>query len=203
MTTFYLVRHGEKTREHLMVGRMPGIHLTREGRRQARAMAKHLRRAPIVRILSSPLERAIETAEPLARIRGLEIERSEAFHEIDTGDWTGLPKRRLETLRTWKHFCRYPGGALVPNGETLAHVQERVVTEILKLHATHRSEGIAIFTHEDVIRLAICYFIGAPIDVYDKITIRLGSLSIITVEPTKTILARMDELPVAPKPIRK
>lgn len=195
MTTFYLIRHGEKDADDRMIGRMPGVHLTAGGRRQARALAKHLKATPLARCLSSPLERAIETAEPLARARKLEVRAALAFHELDMGDWTGISMRKLVSLPSWKHFCRFHGGTAIPGGETLAEAQARVVSEMIRLRAEHPNDGIAIVTHEDPIRLAICYFIGAPIGVYDKITIRPGSLTILRVDAEHAIVDRLDEVP--------
>ncbi len=195
MTTFYLIRHGAKTSEDIMVGRMRGIHLTAEGRRQAVAIAEHLRGARITEIFSSPLERAIETAEPLARLKRLEIQTSPAFHEIDTGTWTGRTKRALAALPDWKRFCRFPGGTGIPGGETLAQVQSRMVSEIVRLRHAHANAGIAIVTHEDPIRLAICHFIGAPTNVYDKISVRLGSVTVLQVDTHRALLERVNELP--------
>jgi broad specificity phosphatase PhoE len=195
MTTFYLIRHGEKEAEDRMVGRMPGVHLTPNGRRQAQDLANHLKDAAIDRIFSSPLERAVETAEPLARARRLEVESCLAFHELEMGEWTGIPMKKLSRLRTWKHFCHYHGGTAIPGGETLAEAQSRVVSEMIRLRERHPNGGIAIATHEDPIRLAVCHFMGAPIDVYDKFTIRLGSVTILQLDEEKAVVDRLNEVP--------
>jgi probable phosphoglycerate mutase len=195
MTTFYLIRHGAKMSEDAMVGRMPGIHLTAEGRRQAAAIGEHLRRARITQLFSSPLERAVETAEPLARLKRLEVQSSLAFHEIDMGSWTGRPKRALTALASWKRFCRFPAGTEIPGGETLPEAQSRIVSEIVRLRHAHANTGIAIVTHEDPIRLAICHFIGAPTNVYDKISIRLGSVTVLQIDTHRVLLDRVNEVP--------
>jgi broad specificity phosphatase PhoE len=195
MTTFYLLRHGEKDVADRMVSRMPGVHLTPQGRQQARALAAHLKHAPISLCFSSPLERTIETAEPLARALKLEIQSSPAFHELDMGDWTGISMKKLATLPSWKKFCRHPAVICIPGGETLPEAQARVVSEMIRLRARFPNAGIAIATHEDPIRLAICHFIGAPIAVYEKITIRLGSVTILRLDAQSAILDRLDEVP--------
>src|SRR5436853_7897201 len=100
MTTFYLIRHGEKDTNDAMVGRMPGVHLTAKGRRQAQAIGLHLKKANITRLLSSPLERAVETAQPLADFKRLTVESALAFHEIDMGKWTGIKMRKLAALQS-------------------------------------------------------------------------------------------------------
>ena len=203
MTTFYLIRHGEKeTPDELMVGRMPGVHLSRRGRMQARKLADQLRREKISFIFSSPLERAVETAGPLARAKKLEIRRSAAFQEIDMGDWTGKTKTQLERISNWKHFRRFPGGTAIPKGETLAEAQARVVSEMIRLHARNPNDGIVITTHEDPIRLAVCYFIGAPVNVYEHFKIRLGSVTLLTLDNSRAIVGRLDEVPDGALPER-
>jgi broad specificity phosphatase PhoE len=195
MTTFYLIRHGDKTDSDTMVGRAPGVHLTAQGRLQAKRVARHLRFAAIERIFSSPLERAVETVQPLAKAKGLPIESSLAFHEIDMGAWTGVPMKRLNAIPSWRRFCRFHGGTSIPHGETLAEAQARMVSQMIRLHEEHPRKGIAIATHEDPIRLAVCFFIGAPIEVYEHLTIRLGSVTVLTLDAERAIVERMDEVP--------
>jgi broad specificity phosphatase PhoE len=98
MTTFFLIRHGNndfvgKT----LVGRTSGVHLNEEGRRQAENLARRLAGEPIRRIYSSPLERATETAAPLAKQLGLKVQISEAITEIEFGDWTNQHIADLES----------------------------------------------------------------------------------------------------------
>lgn len=196
MTKFYLIRHGDKdSPADLMVGRQPGVHLTPKGKIQARNLAQFLKRTPISRLFCSPLERAVETAEPLAAEHGLKVESSLAFHELHMGKWTGKTMRQLAAVRSWREFCRYHGGTPIPGGETLAEAQARVVSEMMRLRQRHPNGGVAIVTHEDPIRLAVCYFIGAPIDVYEQITVRLGSVTTLSIDAQHAVLERLDEVP--------
>jgi probable phosphoglycerate mutase len=183
-----------------MIGRMPGIRLTAKGRAQARALAAHLAKAPIRHIYSSPLERAQETAAPLAESKKLPVEIAAAFHEIDMGEWTGKTERQLARVKSWRRFCQFHGGTAIPGGETLVEVQARMVSEMIRLAQRFPNDGIAIATHEDPIRLAICHFIGAPIEVYTHITIRPASVTILTLDNQRAILERMDEVPPAKRP---
>lgn len=183
-----------------MIGRMPGIHLTAKGRAQARALAAHLAQASIQHIYSSPLERAQETAAPLAAVKKLPVEIALAFHEIDMGDWTGKSERQLSRAKSWRRFCQFHGGTAIPAGETLVEVQARMVSEMIRLAQRFPSDGIAIATHEDPIRLAVCHFIGAPIEVYTHITIRPASVTILTLDTHRAILERLDEVPPAKPP---
>ncbi|HWH67867.1 MAG TPA: histidine phosphatase family protein, partial [Candidatus Sulfotelmatobacter sp.] len=90
MTIFYLIRHGENDWVgKAIAGRSPGVHLNAAGRQQAEQLAKQLAAHPIQQLFSSPLERARETAEPLARRLGLEVQIAPALTEMDFGQWTG------------------------------------------------------------------------------------------------------------------
>lgn len=191
MATFHLVRHGDKQHADTMVGRMPGVHLTARGRKQATQVARYFRRTRVDLVFASPLERAIETAAPLARAKRLTVTADVAFHEVDTGAWTGLPMAKLNKMPAWKRFCSFPAAGTIPQGETLAEVQARVVSAIARLEETQRDKTIVIFTHEDPIRLAVCHFIGAPINVFERITIPLGSITTLTLEGRHATLQQL------------
>ena len=108
MTTFLLVRHGETDAVgKTIVGRMPGVHLNATGRAHARRLAQRLSRLPIRAIYSSPLERALETAEPLARARNLRIQTCEAANELNFGEWTGKTFAELDSLPEWRRCYRH------------------------------------------------------------------------------------------------
>jgi broad specificity phosphatase PhoE len=81
----------------------------------------------------------------------------------------------------------------------LPEVQSRIVSEIIRLRARRPRGTLAIFTHEDPIRLAVCHFIGAPINVYEHIMIPLGSVTVLVLEKQRTILDRLGVVPRAGK----
>src|SRR3546814_6877824 len=96
MTTIFLIRHAAHDLVgRAIVGRMPGVHLSRAGRQQAEKLAERLAQEPLAALYSSPLARARETAEPLARRLRLELQIAEDLDEIDYGEWTG---RTLDEL---------------------------------------------------------------------------------------------------------
>lgn len=195
MAQFYLIRHGDKDHSEIMAGRSPGIHLTISGRQQARRLAAHLARVPVTGILSSPRERAIETAAPLAKIKRLPIQAEAAFDEVDMGDWTGRSRASVARLPSWKRFRRSSVDAAIPGGETLAEVQCRMVSAMIRLRDRKPNARWVVATHEDLVRLAVCYFIGAPISVYESITIRTGSITLVDLDADGATLQLMDVLP--------
>lgn len=195
MARFYLIRHGDKQHDDQMIGRAPGVHLTARGRTQARRLAAHFGRISISRILSSPLERAVETVTPLAEARGLSVEAAPAFDEIDMGRWTGRKKATVERTAEWRRFTRCSVNTTIPGGESLPEAQARIASAIIRLGEEQPGANFVIGTHEDPIRLAVCYFIGAPIEAYEHITIRTGSLTLLTCNKDGVVLELLDVLP--------
>lgn len=198
MTTFYLIRHGEKdTIAEMLTGQMPGVHLTPAGKVHANRIARHLAREPIEQIFSSPLGRAMETAEPLARDKRVEIQSGVDFGEIDFGAWSGKTFRQLEGDPAWRAFNQFRSGARIPGGESIVGVQARFVGELLRLHAQFPEQGIAVVSHADPIKLAIGYFLGMPIDFFERLEISVGSISVLMLAPWGARLLRLNEVPSA------
>jgi probable phosphoglycerate mutase len=176
--TILLVRHGHTDAiGRRLVGRLPGWHLTQEGRAQAQRLVETLGAQPVARIYSSPLERAIETAEPLARARGLEIVRDEGLIEVEFGEWSGLAFDELARSPEWERFNTNRATANVPGGEGAAAVQVRIVATLERLATVHRGEAIVVVSHADVIREAILYYAGAPLAMVHRIEIAPASVS--------------------------
>ena len=89
MPLLLLIRHGENdyVKTGKMAGRIPGVHLNEKGQKQARALADALTQVPIKAIYSSPLERAMETAAPIAESHKLTILQEPALMDTDIGKW--------------------------------------------------------------------------------------------------------------------
>ncbi|PWT90600.1 MAG: phosphoglycerate mutase [Acidobacteria bacterium] len=180
MTEIYLIRHGNvDVHGRILAGRTPGIHLNETGRHQAVRIADALSHIAFNAIYSSPMERTQETAQPLASRFNLKIEISNGFHEIDCGDWTGKSFDELSQLQDWKKFNQYRTGLRIPGGERLIDVQGRVSNEVERLISLHSNQTIAVFSHGDPIRAAICYYAGIPLDLLDHIEVSPGSWSVI------------------------
>ncbi|MEW6716927.1 MAG: MSMEG_4193 family putative phosphomutase [Chloroflexota bacterium] len=182
MPTIVLIRHGENdllVKGHL-AGRMPGIGLNEKGRRQARDIAEALSKAPVKAVYSSPLERAMETAEPIAQALGLSVIPRSGLIEIDFGDWQNRSLKQLHRLKLWKVVVRSPSLARFPGGETFAQAQSRIVDEIENLNASHNPKDTFVcVTHSDVIKLAVAYYLGLPLDMFQRLVIAPASITTI------------------------
>jgi probable phosphoglycerate mutase len=181
-TTYLLIRHGTTSHlGHIVSGRAPGIHLNDEGRQQAEGLTPRLRHIPIEAIYCSPLERSMETAQPLAAGLGLEIRANEMFSEIDFGEWTNLRLDQLREVPLWHPFNVFRSGTRAPGGELIVEVQARVVTELARLRHVHAGHTVAIFSHADVIKYALAYYAGMPLDLASRMEIYPASVSVLAI----------------------
>jgi probable phosphoglycerate mutase len=183
VTTFYLIRHGENDLVgQAIAGRAPGIRLNALGRRQAEVLAGHLAHFPIHQVLTSPLERARETAEPLARRLGLPLQVCAGLIEVDFGDWTGKPIAELDRMELWKKWNSLRSAGWVPNGESMLQVQARLVAEVERLRRLHPDQQIVLVTHGDPIRALITYYLGMPLDMLLRIEVSSASISSFSID---------------------
>ncbi len=180
MTTFLLIRHGDNDYlGHTLVGWTPGIHLNARGRAQAERLADRLSGAGVSAVYSSPLERARETAEPLARRLGIEVRISEALGEIRIGEWTGRTFEELQQDARWRHFNAFRSGARIPGGETMLEVQHRMAAAIEEMRGEHPAGTLALVSHGDPIRAILCLYLGVPLDLIHRLEVETASVSVI------------------------
>ncbi len=182
-----LIRHGNTdavARYHS--GRAPGLHLNPEGRAQLERLTAALHAVPLAAVVSSPLERTRETAEPLARDHGLEVEADPAFIEVETGAWTGVTFAALDSSEEWRRYNVARALTRPPGGELLIDVQRRAVDALLGWRSRYPSGTVAIVTHADVIRAILQYVLGVPIDYVQRIEISPALISIVEVGEAST-----------------
>lgn len=179
MPILLLIRHGDndvfKTR---LAGRMPGVHLNADGLRQAQNLALSLSTAPISAIYSSPLERAVETAAPLAAAHQLELYVHPGLIEVDYGRLQGRTYKQLRRTNVWKLVHEKPSAVQFPQGESLDDVMRRAVATLDELAAQYEDKKvIACITHGDVVRLAVTHYLGLQLDDYQRFAISTASIT--------------------------
>ena len=194
MTTIFLIRHGDTDYVgRAIAGWMPGVHLNRVGVTQAELLPGRLKRMKLDAIYSSPLERAMETAAPLASAQGLEIVQREALGEIRFGGWTGLTLAELELREDWRRFNTFRSVQRAPDGESMLEVQARMVAELTTIAARHDGEAIAAFSHGDVIRGALAHYLGVPLDLMHRFEIAPSSISILRLSADCAQVLRLND----------
>jgi len=194
MTVILLIRHGQN--DYLsdrLAGRLPGVHLNEKGREQARRLGDMLADFPIKAIFASPLERAQETAEPIAKCQGLDVETMPELIEIDFGNWQGKEIDNLKEQALWNTVHERPSTIQFPDGEDYITAQDRVIVGLLSLGKKYDEENIIIcVAHGDVIRLAVAYFLGVPLDNFHRIRISPASISVLHLNQNTSFLGQIN-----------
>jgi len=160
-TRLIFVRHAEA--EGNKIRRFHGwtdSGLTEKGHLQAEKAAERFKQIDVDVIYSSTLKRTRQTAEYIAKVKGLPVITSENLREINGGDWedlewTELEKRWPEEYDTWENR---PHVHRMPNGESMEEFQERLLNEVMSIIKRHEGKNICIVTHGTAIRAMLCHF---------------------------------------------
>ena len=180
-TLLLLVRHAlTPTTGKVLPGTSPGLHLSDKGREQARATSERLAGLPALdAVYASPLERARETAAPIAALRQLKVRTERGLRDADTGDWTGRELKSVRKEPEWKLLQRHPGGFRFPGGESFVELSARVLTTLDRLRAAHPGQTVVAVSHADPIKLAVAHAMGSHLDFFQRLTISPASVSAI------------------------
>jgi probable phosphoglycerate mutase len=202
-TLILLVRHGlTPTTGKLLPGRATGLHLSDEGRAQAQRAGERIAQLTKVdAIYASPLERARETAAPIAAGRKLRVQIDKGLLECDFGDWTGAELKKLMKLPEWNTVQRAPSTFTFPGGESFTAMQNRIVGTLDRLRAAHPGGVIVCVSHADPIKAAVAHALGTHIDLFQRIVIStcsvtaiaygMGAPAVLTVNSTGGSLAEL------------
>jgi broad specificity phosphatase PhoE len=179
MTRILLIRHGSTDLlGRVLYGRMPGVHLNEEGCRQARATGEALKaRYTMDAVVSSPLERATETARLIADPQNLDISTDEGLNELECGTWVGKEFSELRQCEEWQRFNQLRSLARAPGGESLIDVQARAWKSLETIQAHHQDGTVGVITHGDVIRSLLLLLLGMPLDHILRLEVAPASVS--------------------------
>lgn len=198
MPIFLLIRHGETdyNKKMHLPGRLPGVHLNKKGSAQAQALADKLGKVPIKAIYSSPLERALETAQPLASQLKLNVIPMAGLLETDCGEWQGQSVKKLRRHKIWKSVQQHPSLFHFPGGETIIESQHRMVQVLEELRRAFSDQDlVACFSHADPIKEAISFYLGLPLDNFQRLSIDLGSITVLQVTENGSRLLMLNSNP--------
>jgi len=199
-----LVRHGETywNDERRVQGGDSDIELNDTGLEQARNLAAFLENEPVIAILSSPLQRAIATAEVIASNHQLPVEVDQGLRELKVGELEGMSVSNLST--TFSQFLMQwwqDGGTVkLPNGESLVELQQRAwkaVERLLERHKTNpgHNEGttVVVVSHYFVTLAIILKALNLPLDYFTKFKVDLGGVSILEIQDYGTRLLTFND----------
>lgn len=202
MTTLLLVRHGRTALTGpVLAGWTPGLGLDGHGREQARDLAGRLAGTPLAAVVSSPLDRCLQTADAVAARTGIEkIEVDERFGEVRYGDWTGRPLKELAEEPLWRVVQAHPSAAVFPGeaGEALADAQRRAVAAVrdwnARIAADHGPDAVyLVCSHGDIIKAIVADALGLHLDQFQRIQADPASLTAIRYTELRPFLVRLND----------
>ncbi|MDP2288722.1 MAG: histidine phosphatase family protein [Actinomycetota bacterium] len=198
MTTLILVRHGRTpaNREGILAGWSPGVHLDEVGIEQAAKAALRLTDLPISTVVTSPLERTVETAEAIIGERDIPMEVDERIGECRYGDWTGRPLSELAKEPLWKVVQSQPSAAHFPGpeGESITQMAHRAIESVHHWNSKIGADGMYVMvSHGDVIKAIVSDALGAHLDLFQRVQIDPCSISVIEYTPRRPFAIHIND----------
>ncbi|MCK0113268.1 MSMEG_4193 family putative phosphomutase [Ornithinimicrobium sp. F0845] len=217
MAVALLVRHGRTAAnaDGILAGWTPGVHLDEKGREQAERLGQRLAPTPLVAVVSSPLERCRQTAEA---IQGAQPGARPARHlEDDIGEcrygaWTGGRLKDLADEPLWREVQERPSTVLFPpheryESESMTQMRDRAVRAVRawdeRIEAEHGPGAVwAAVSHGDVIKALLSWFLGSPLDRFQRIVVDPASVSIVRQSSRQPFVLRVNDTGTDPVDLR-
>lgn len=181
-TTVYLIRHGitEWHKEKKVLGQRD-IGLNAEGILQAQAVARVLAEIPIGEVISSPMLRAVQTAEIVAGQFGIEVARDPRLADFRVGKWEGMSYADVSASPEYQRFLTDPLSERIPGGEDLKQIRDRAVSAVEQaLEDCPAGESVAVITHAGIVRVVLAHYLGSNPANYHRLRVSPGSISILS-----------------------
>ncbi|MBT2389375.1 MSMEG_4193 family putative phosphomutase [Streptomyces sp. ISL-1] len=201
MATLILVRHGRSTANTagVLAGWTPGVFLDERGAAQAAALPGRLADVPVAAVVSSPLERCLQTMQPLLDARpGLELQSDERIGECHYGDWSGRKLAELADEPLMEVVQRHPSAAAFPGGESMRAMQARAVDAVrewnARIDAAHGEDAAYVMcSHGDIIKSLVADALGMHLDLFQRIHVEPCSVTAIRYTRTRPFLLRLGD----------
>jgi probable phosphomutase (TIGR03848 family) len=180
MATLFLIRHAVTAQTgRVLYGQTRGIGLDDRGRAQADGLVQRFASVRLTAIYSSPLERCVQTVEPLATAQRLAIAPVPDLIEMDAGSWTGRTLAQVRRTKPWTTVQRQPSAFRFPGGEGFVDAQRRSVGALETIARRHPRGRVAIATHGDIVRIVLAYLLGTSLDDFQRIVVDTASVSVV------------------------
>ena len=197
MTTVVLVRHGLTAMTGpVLAGWTPGLHLDDRGEKQAVAVAERLRPVSFDALVSSPLDRCLDTAGAIAAGREVSVQVEERLGECRYGDWTGRPLKELAKDPLWKVVQNHPSAVTFPgpDGEPLRETQNRAVAAVRDWNARLGPDATWLAcSHGDVIKAIVADALGLHLDQFQRISVDPCSVTVIRYTELRPFVVRVND----------
>ena len=193
------LRHGqaENNTKKILAGRSPGVNLTETGIQQAEETGKILESLNVSKIYSSPIDRALQTAEIVGKHCDLDITSDQRLIELDMGKFTKMPYDEIFAKHGNVFLKFYEGNDEVSeNGvETFATVQKRVFDMVDFVVKNHKNENVVLVTHMDPIKAMIGRVLNLKPEILFELIIANASLNIFKNHDQKFYVTGINVMP--------
>jgi probable phosphomutase (TIGR03848 family) len=198
MSTVVLVRHGlTALTGPVLAGRSADVHLDDRGRAQAENLARRMAALPLAAVVTSPLERCVETVDAIVAAQQAAPQRhvDERLIECGYGDWTGRALKELTRDPLWKLVQMQPSAVRFPNGESLSQVAARAVQAVRDWDARLGAEALWVAcSHGDVIKAVLADALGLHLDQFQRIVVDPCSTSIVRYTDSRPYVMRVNDI---------
>ena len=195
MADLLLVRHGAfDGLGRMLTNERPGPGLNAAGRAQIQALAGRLTRRPVNAIYSSPLRRAVETAEILARVLSLPVQLDDDLREVDFGVWSGRAIEALADDPRWQAFNTARGVTAAPGGELMLQVQTRALLCLRRLTERHPRQPVLAVTHADVIRGVVSHCLMSSAEALTRLHVAPASITELRLSDAVPLVVRVNDV---------
>ena len=194
-----LLRHGRTTANAggVLAGWTPGVQLDESGAAQVQAVGERLAKVPLAAVVSSPLERCLQTAAAVASGRELDVQTDDRLGEARYGDWTGRKIKELAKDPMWKIVQQHPSAAVFPGdgGEGLAQTQARAVAAVREWNSRLGPDTVWLAcSHGDVVKAVLADALGMHLDSFQRIVVDPASISVVTYTETRPFVSRINDV---------
>lgn len=195
MTTFLLLRHAhsEANNAGILAGQLEGIGLSKDGLAQVNKLTSSFENLKIDRIISSPLQRCLETVEQLAKSKKKRISIDRRLVEMDYGSWSGKKLTKLSRMKDWKVIQSKPSRFRFPQGESFPEVEKRIESLLKDLSRRYPKQTLLLVTHGDVIKIAASLTVGSGLDNFQKFSVDPCSLTTLSWGSKSRVLLRFNQ----------
>jgi len=188
-TKVFLVRHGVTAwhRDGKVLGQRD-IPLNADGAAQADALADALAPLTVADVVSSPLVRAVQTAEMIGKRFGIQVARDPRFLDFRVGKWEGMKYDDIAASPEYQRFIADPMSERIPGGESMADIRKRAVSGLEQtLEDCPSGDDIVVVTHAGIIRVLLTYYAGSNPANYHRIRVSPGSVSVLAFSDDKQL----------------
>lgn len=196
MTSIYLVRHGQTAwnKEEIFRGRRD-VPLDETGLKQAELAGEYFKELKIDAIYSSPLSRAWQTAERIAKFHRLRIQPLEGIIDMSFGQWEGHPHQEIREMdqETYRQWREEPHQVRLPGGETLDEVRSRAMAALEEVVRLNSGKTIVLVSHRVVNKVLLCGILGLDNSHFWQIVQDPTAINLIQYQNGKYILYLMNE----------